>query len=457
MTYIRGNKAEFDAWEKLGNPGWNWDSLFPYFKKSENYTRPSGTQLAAGATYQAQYHGFSGPLHVGYPAALHNGSFAPLILGAWESMSLRHNPDLNSGDVHGFGMGPQTLDRDEDVRWDAARAYYIPVEDRPNLRIVRGTVKRLLWRSQDKKPCGSRERDSLLIANGVEFVTSNRTLQRMETRKEVIISAGGVRTPLVLESSGIGNYRSVFHSRHSLAEIKTKHLGAWGGSRILNSLGIETLVNLPGVGENLGGQSAHIMVLSGEMESSASAYHTYVTAADLFGDRLATVKEATRNNLPEWARAMANASGGALDAQALEEQFRLQYELIFHRHVTAAEVITVSAPGGILASNYYALQPFSRGSVHLGSLDQIDRPVIDPGIFSADFDITATIAVGKITRKFWHSEHIRPLVVGQLVPDAGVLPENATDAQWHAHLRQSRMCCSYCRFSIILCCIRANR
>jgi len=175
------------------------------------------------------------------------------------------------------------------------------------------------------------------------------------------------------------------------------------------------------------------------MEPSASAYHTYVTAADLFGNSLDEVKNATWKSLPDWARIMIDASKGALSAQALEEQFRLQYELIFQQNATVAEIITVSAPGGILASNYYVVLPFSRGSVHLGSLDKIDKPVIDPGIFSADFDITASTAIGRIAQKFWFSGRIRPLVTGQLVPDDGLLPENATDAQWLAHFRQSRM------------------
>lgn len=205
MTYIRGNKAEFNNWEKLGNPGWNWDNLFPYFRKCENYALPTDTQLAAGATYQPKNHGFDGPLHVGYTAALRNGSFAPLIIGAWESMSLAHNPDLNSGHVHGFGMGPQTLDREADVRFDSARAYYHPVEHRPNLRIVRGTVRRILWSPRDRK----KRIESLLIAKSVEFVAVNGAMQRIEVNKEVIVSAGGVRSPLVLEASGIGNPRFV--------------------------------------------------------------------------------------------------------------------------------------------------------------------------------------------------------------------------------------------------------
>ena len=137
MTYIRGNVAEYDAWEALGNPGWNWASLFPCFKKSEQYTIRTDSQLAAGATYEARNHSTSRPLHVGYPAGLQNGSFATPIIEAWTTLSVPHNPDLNGSDVRGFSIGPQTLNPKLDVRWDAALAYYHPVERRRNLKILK--------------------------------------------------------------------------------------------------------------------------------------------------------------------------------------------------------------------------------------------------------------------------------------------------------------------------------
>ncbi len=200
MTYIRGNVAEFDAWEKLGNPGWNWNALFPYFKKSEQYNIPTDTELAAGATYQRQYHGFDGPLHVGYIPALENGSYAPLVIDTWKGLSVSHNPDLNSGNVRGFGMGPQTLDPTRNQRWDAARAYYHPAETRSNLRIIQGTVKRIAW-------AGDRGRKGGLVAEGVEVLTGGKKPIILRAKREVIVSAGSLRTPLVLEASGVGNPR----------------------------------------------------------------------------------------------------------------------------------------------------------------------------------------------------------------------------------------------------------
>lgn len=200
MTYIRGNVAEFDAWEELGNPGWNWDSIFGYFKKSEKYTIPTDSQLAAGATFDSRYHGFHGPLHVGYTPALKNGSFAPVVRDTWAGLSVTHNPDLNSGDVRGYGMGPQTLDMALNLRWDAARAYLHPAEHRPNLEVLRGTVKRITWAA------GKRARQHL-VADGVEVVTDAGRSTVLSAKKEIIVSAGALRTPLVLEGSGIGNPR----------------------------------------------------------------------------------------------------------------------------------------------------------------------------------------------------------------------------------------------------------
>ena len=204
MTYIRGESAQIDAWEKLGNPGWNWDSLFPYYIKSENYTIPNKSQLAAGATYHVDWHGFNGPLNTGYSPNLVNTSSAALITETWQGLSLPHNPDLNSGHPHGFSIGPMTVDAEQNLRWDAARAYYYPVEQRPNLSIVRGAVKRVVWKDR-RNENGGRKRG--LEAKGVEYITDNGKLHVLEAKKEVILSAGSVRTPLILEGSGIGNPR----------------------------------------------------------------------------------------------------------------------------------------------------------------------------------------------------------------------------------------------------------
>ena len=207
MTYIRGDAPLFDSWEELGNPGWNWASLLPYYKKSEKYTIPNPEQLAAGATYESEYHGFAGHLDTGYVNTLTNGSAAQPVLQTWASFGLPHNPDINRGVVRGYGMGPQTINPALGLRWDSARAYYHPVEGRTNLKILQGTVKRITW-TADK---GRRRRcdAELVVASGVEYLTADGKTEVLKAKKEVVVSAGAARTPLVLESSGIGNPRFV--------------------------------------------------------------------------------------------------------------------------------------------------------------------------------------------------------------------------------------------------------
>lgn len=204
MTYIRGDRAVYDSWEGLGNPGWNWDALFPNFKKSENYSVPTAGQLAVGATYEAQNHGFTGPVRVGYTPKLVYGSAGTVVTEAWKTLlSLHKTSDPNGGHVHGYGMGPQTLDVTDGTRWDSARAYYEPVESRKNLVIIKGTAKRILWK--DGPAAGKHG----VVASGVEFVKEDGTTSVLGVSTEVVVSAGTVRTPLVLEGSGIGNPKFV--------------------------------------------------------------------------------------------------------------------------------------------------------------------------------------------------------------------------------------------------------
>ena len=199
MTYIRAQSQQIDAWETLGNAGWNWNTLYPYYLKTEHFQRPTAAQFAAGASYISNDHGEHGPLDVGYPYGLHNGSLADMANVTWQNLGLPFNQDANSGDVRGFFVWPQTLDRAANARDDSARAYYYPVETRQNLVALRGVASRLIW--------ADNEGSDQAIANGVEYISPDGTVQQITARKEVILSAGAIRSPSLLELSGVGNPR----------------------------------------------------------------------------------------------------------------------------------------------------------------------------------------------------------------------------------------------------------
>ncbi|KAG7133776.1 Glucose oxidase like protein [Verticillium longisporum] len=339
--------------------------MLPYFKKSEKYFIPREDQLAAGASYEPQHHGFKGPLHVGLAPAFTNTSASPRLHAAWESLSVPRNPDFNSGSVRGYSYPPSTLDPTLNVRYDSSRAYIHPVEHRPNLQILQGTVKRITWARQLRK----------------------------QTQCQ--------------------------------------------GKGILKALGIETKIDLPGVGENLLEQPHHTLVYNGNLEESTNAFYAYITAENLFGERLAAVEASSRARIPEFARASVEASGdGALNATVIEKLFTIQHDLMFKKSATIAEILTIIAVG-LQFSDYWILFPFSRGSVHLSSKEDIDKPLFDPRLMLADFDVQTTVAAGRLAKRFWQSEPVAAYVGGQVLPDAVTLPDDATDAQWETWARNN--------------------
>ena len=123
-AYARAEAVQIDTWQEIGNDGWTWENLFPYYLKSENMSAPNKTQSEAGASINPRYHSFDGPVHVGF-FDLHKqeNDLTTSFNRTLESMGIPWNPDLNSGHMRGFAIHPSTVD-EANVRSDAARSYY---------------------------------------------------------------------------------------------------------------------------------------------------------------------------------------------------------------------------------------------------------------------------------------------------------------------------------------------
>ncbi|ORY68370.1 uncharacterized protein BCR38DRAFT_335708 [Pseudomassariella vexata] len=400
MTYIRGDKPEIDVWEALGSEGWNWENLWPYYKKVEDLTPPTEEQVAVGASYVSEFHGRDGLLKTGFPYELMNGSFHETARQSWESLGYPLNPDMNGGDVRGFSVWPMTVDRDADVREDAARAFYYPFEERPNLKIIKGAVKRVIWKESTKK-C----RD--VVAQGVEYLTQDGEVVSAVAKREVILSAGAVRTPLILELSGVGS------------------------QRLLAKYGIETVIDLPGVGENLQDQPLAFLSYSGDTGSTSgiAPFATFINGYDMFGNETAAIAKSTKASLASWAAEVFAANDGIISAEALEKVFNIQHDLIFNKNVTIGEILTTLSAGHYVGV-FWPLLPFSRGSVHLKSTDAIDDPVIDPNYLLLDFDLAMATGTGRVAQSLFNQEPISERITGNVLPGEEALPRNATDSQW---------------------------
>lgn len=199
MVYIRGQQQDYEDWRELGNPGWGWQDVLPYFRKSETFSDGGD-----------EYRGDSGPLYVNNVSS----QYHPLCHSFFEAArqnGIDYNPDFNSGDQEGVGFY-QITTRDG-RRMSAARAYLHPALKRPNCNVItQAQVTRILFTDR--------------IANGVEYIRNGQTRQ-LKANREVIVSAGAINSPQLLQLSGIGD------------------------AGLLQRFSIEPLHQLPGVGRNL--------------------------------------------------------------------------------------------------------------------------------------------------------------------------------------------------------------
>ena len=199
MVYARAQDAQINAWEAIGNEGWNWETLFPYYKKGEGFQVPSDYPFlqGSGVTYDSSAHGYEGPLKVGWPQGEENDGLAQTVNKTYQSLDVpvSFNQDLNGGNMVGYSLYPMTVDSKLNVREDAARAYYYPYQSRQNLHVLLHTfANRLTWKNGED-----------VTADGVEVTLANGTTTVIHAKREVILSAGSMRSPLLLELSGIGN------------------------------------------------------------------------------------------------------------------------------------------------------------------------------------------------------------------------------------------------------------
>ncbi|MBD2615559.1 GMC family oxidoreductase N-terminal domain-containing protein [Nostoc punctiforme FACHB-252] len=198
MIYIRGSRYDYDRWEKLGNVGWSYEDVLPYFKKSENQQR--------GA---CEFHGVDGFLSV--TDLIAKSIVSQKFVEASVELGYGHNPDFNGPQQHGAGFYQLTIK--DGKRHSTATAFLLPILHRPNLTVTTGAlVTRLLFEGTQTV--------------GVEYIHQG-TIHQVWVEQEVILSAGAIDSPKLLMLSGIG---------------KAEHL---------KTLDIPVVVDLPGVGENL--------------------------------------------------------------------------------------------------------------------------------------------------------------------------------------------------------------
>lgn len=194
MQFDRGADADYDAWGQLGNKGWDWKGLKPYFMKSNDFDAPSKkTTKAFGITYDAKAYG-NGPLKVSIP----DYQFPDMktIYHSWDDVDIPH-PQEGFAEPVGHYWSPNSINKATDMRSTSRTAYYDPIVSRKNLKLLTNAhVDEIMF---------SKNRVGALTATGVKYTPKDTNKQVEATAaKEVILAAGGVFTPHLLMYSGIG-------------------------------------------------------------------------------------------------------------------------------------------------------------------------------------------------------------------------------------------------------------
>jgi choline dehydrogenase len=195
LLYVRGQAQDFDVWRQLGNPGWSYRDVLPYFKRAEDQER--------GAD---DYHGTGGPLGVS-DVRLRQNQMCEAFIAACEAAGIPRNRDFNGADQEGAGYFQLTNRNGR--RCSAAVAYLKPARSRPNLSIITGALVRQI-RLEGRR------------ATGVEYERGGR-VETVHAAGEVVLSAGAIGSPHILQLSGIGPAETLKAAgvtvRHELAGV----------------------------------------------------------------------------------------------------------------------------------------------------------------------------------------------------------------------------------------------
>lgn len=369
MVYIRGHFSDFDHWATQGNNGWSYADVLPYFKRAMNQER--------GAS---DYHGINGPLQVEDPKS--DNELFDTFIQASREVGIPYNSDFNGEQQE--GVGPYQVTISQGRRCSAATAYLTPVASRANLRIETGAlVSKLLFENGR--------------AHSVRYI-QNQKVKEAVAAKEIIVCAGAVQSPQILQLSGVGDGEE------------------------LRRFGVDLVKHLPGVGKNL---QDHLDVSIQHFCTkpitlfSQSKFHNKLLT--LFQYLLFKTGPGATNGLEAGAFVKSEPE---LDRPDIQYHFIPAFMLDHARQ---------DGPDHGFMLHACQLRPESRGYVALNSVDPKDPPAIQPNYLSAPKDIEVLVKAVKIGRRIFAASHFDPYRGAEYLPG----PHIQTDEEIASFVRQT--------------------
>jgi len=361
LVYVRGQREDFDGWRQAGNPGWGWDEVLPYFRRSEDFARGADS-----------HHGSGGPLAVSDQSEPH--PLCDAFIDAAEASGCPRNPDFN-GELQ-EGAGYYQLTARNGVRCSTATGYLRPARGRPNLAVLTGAlVTRIVC--EGRRACG------------LEWRRGGETWSA-DARAEVILASGAINTPQLLELSGIG------------------------APALLQQHGIPLVHALPGVGESL---QDHLQV------RTVFRCTRPITFNDDMRTPWGQARVGMRYLLQRKGPLTISAGYAGAFFRTTPELDRPDVQVHFITFSTTKMGDALHKFSGFTAS-LCQLRPESRGSVHIAAADPAQPPRILCNYLAAEHDRQVTVAGMQQLRRTMQAGPMRPFVAEEVEPGQACLSDD---------------------------------
>ncbi|WP_299611037.1 GMC family oxidoreductase [uncultured Tateyamaria sp.] len=378
QIYTRGAAQDYDEWRQMGCDGWAYDDVLPYFRKSED-----------NDTYEGQYHGAGGPMGVSMPAA--PLPICDAFIEAAGQLGIPKITDVNGAKQDGAGY--YQLTQRNARRSSAAMAFLAPAKSRQNLTIQMNAQVRRITVENGR-------------ATGVEMGDGTT----ITADREVILSSGAIGSPRLLQLSGIGP------------------------ADALAPLGIDVMLDRPGVGSNL---QDHLDLYA---ICEVTGPHTYDRFAKLHLSALAGLQYLFTRKGPVASSLFETGGFWYADENARSPDIQMHLGL-----GTGIEAGVEAMPNGGVTLNACHLRPRSRGTVRLQSDNPADMPLIDPNYLSEDYDREMSIRGLKLVQDILAQDALKPYIMAERLPG----PDVRTDEEYFnficVHSKTSHHCAGTCR------------
>lgn len=357
MIYMRGQREDYDEWARITNdPSWSWDAVLPVFRRSEDHHGGANTWHGEGGEWRVERQRLKWKILEAFARAA-------------QQTGIPATDDFNRGD--NTGVGYFEVNQKRGIRWNASKAFLRPAMKRPNLTIITGALtERVVF--EGKRCVGVEYR-----GDGVSYAA--------KARCEVVLSAGAVNSPQLLELSGIGN-----------------------GAR-LQGLGIDVVHDLRGVGENLQDHLQLRMAYRVQNVRTLNTASAHWWGKLMIGMQYALFQSGPMSMSPSQLGAFAKSdpSDGSLTRPDLEY------------HVQPLSLDRFGEPlhrFNAFTASVCHLRPTSRGSVHIASPDAAAAPAIAPNYLSTDYDRHVAANALRLTRRIAAAPALAPYRPHEILP-----------------------------------------